>query len=332
MRKLFILFASLFFAFSAYADREKSFTVGVRAFNGVQASYQKWTPTLKYLESRQTKYSFNLMPVFGFEQMRKLVENKEVDFVITQPAEAVILEEKFNTDIILTLMNEYDGRSFAYFSAVVFARADNNEVNAFEDVRGKTFAAIDPEGLGAYWMGLREIKDAGLDEEKDFSVVFVGTQDRIVEYVMEGKADVGTVRSGILEDLAKKNRLELKDVKVLNNVTDGLPQLHSTRLYPEWAFSAGEGIDTETATMVQEILTSIPKDHPVLKESKYAGWIMPVSYLSIYELMKDLNVGLYADESIFQLNDIPFYLKVLMPLALAWLIILAFVIRSIYKK
>lgn len=332
MRKFLLLVMVLLIYVYAYADREQSFTVGVRAFNGVQSSYQKWTPTLKYLESRQSKYSFNLMPVFGFDQMRTLVENKEIDFVITQPAEAVILSEKYNTEIILTLLNQDAGKPLAYFSSVVFTRADNKGINSFKDIKGKTFAAIDPEGLGAYWMGLREIRDAGLRENKDFNVVFVGTQDRIVDYVMEGRADAGTVRSGILEDMANKKRIDLKDVKVLNRVYDGLPQLHSTRLYPEWAFSAREGMSKDVSLALQDILTSIPKDHSVLKESKYAGWIMPVSYISIYDLMKDLDVGLYAEQSIFSLKDVPFYLKILLPLAAAWIVILFFVVRSIYRK
>ncbi len=333
MRRLLIIILVLcVIAPSAFADRERVFTVGVRAYNGVQLSYQRWTPTLKYLDSKQDRYSFNLMPVFGFEQMRKLVENKEIDFVITQPAEAVQLKEKFNANIFLTLINQYEGKALPYFSAVVFTKAENQSISRLEDMKGKTLAAIDPEGFGAYWMGLSEIRDVGLKEFDDFEVVFTGTQDRVVDYVLDGKADAGTVRSGILERMAKSGRVNLKDIRVLHPVHDDLPQLHSTKLYPEWAFSAREGIDPAIVAEIQHILISIPPDHKVLNESRYAGWVKPVSYTSVYELMKRLKVGLYAHKPLIDFKSLPFYFKVLLPLAVVWLLILAYVIYSIYKK
>ncbi|WP_303851936.1 phosphate/phosphite/phosphonate ABC transporter substrate-binding protein [Seleniivibrio woodruffii] len=316
----------------AHADREKVFTVGVRAYNGIQEAYQMWSPTLAYLEQQQTKYSFYLMPVFGFEQMRRLMETGQLDFVITQPAEAVILQEKYGARIMLTELREYNGKTVSYFSSAVFTRADRKDINNFRDIKGKVFAGIDPEGFGAYWMGLKEIRDAGLKENKDFKVVFTGTQDKVVDYVLAGSADMGSVRSGILESMAKKGRIKLSDIKVINSVSDGLPLLHSTRLYPEWAFLAGKNADEQTVTDMQNILTNIPRDSQVLKDGNYAGWIMPVSYISIYELMRSLDIGLYEKKQFFGFADWPFYLKVLVPIAFIWILILLYVGFSVYRK
>ena len=333
MRKMILLAVfALLFAGSAHADREKVFTVGVRAYNGIQEAYQMWSPTLAYLEQQQSKYSFYLMPVFGFEQMRKLMETGQIDVVITQPAEAVILKEKYGARIILTELKEYNGKTVSYFSSAVFTRADRNDINSFKDIKGKVFAGIDPEGFGAYWMGLKEVRDAGLKEGRDFRVVFTGTQDKVVDYVLSGKADVGSVRSGILENMAKKGKIDLKNVKVLNSVSDGLPLLHSTKLYPEWAFMAGKDVPDQVVTDIQNIMTNIPHDAPVLKDSNYAGWIMPVSYISIYELMRSLNIGLYEKKSFMGFSEWPFYLKVLIPIAVIWVLILAYVGYSVYRK
>lgn len=332
MRKMIFLLVILLLTNFAYADREKVFTVGVRAYNGVQEAYQMWSPTLAYLEQHQTKYSFYLMPVFGFEQMRRLMETGQLDFVITQPAEAVILKEKYGARIMLTELKEYNGKTVSYFSSAVFTRADRKDINSFGDIKGKVFAGIDPEGFGAYWMGLKEIRDTGLKEGKDFRVVFTGTQDKVVDYVLSGSADMGSVRSGIIENMAKKGRIKLSDIKVINSVSDGLPLLHSTRLYPEWAFMAGKNMDEQTITDIQNILTNIPHDSTVLKDSNYAGWIMPVSYISIYELMRSLDIGLYEKKPFFGFVDWPFYLKVLVPIAFIWILILAYVGFSVYRK
>jgi len=332
MRKMIIFLVFVLFANLAHADREKVFTVGVRAYNGIQEAYQMWSPTLAYLEQHQGKYSFYLMPVFGFEQMRRLMETGQLDFVITQPAEAVILKEKYGARIMLTELREYNGKTVSYFSSAVFARADRDDLNTFRDIKGKVFAGIDPEGFGAYWMGLKEIREAGLKEGKDFKVVFTGTQDKVVDYVLSGKADMGSVRSGILENMAKKGKIKMEDIKVINGVSDGLPLLHSTKLYPEWAFMANRDIEEQTISDIQNILTNIPHDSPVLKDSNYAGWIMPVSYISIYELMRSLDIGLYEKKPFFGFTDWPFYLKVLVPIAFIWILILAYVGFSVYRK
>jgi hypothetical protein len=119
---------------------------------------------------------------------------------------------------------------------------------------------------------------------------------------------------------------------VINSVSDGLPLLHSTKLFPEWAFIAGKNVNEEVITDIQNMLTNIPVDSPILKDSSYAGWIMPVSYISVYELMRSMNIGLYEKKSLLGFSAWPFYLKVLVPIAAIWVLILAYVGYSVYRK
>lgn len=332
MKKLLIIILMLVFM-TGYAETDrKVINIGVRAFNGVQASYQKWIPTIKYLDDNQNQYTFHLVPVFGFEQMRDLIKNGEIDFVITQPAEAVILKEKYGTRIFLTLLNRYNDITFAYFSAAVFVRSDRKDIKNISDLKGKTFAAIDPEGLGAYWMGLRELKRAGLTENKDFKVIFTGTQDKIVDDVMDGSADAGSVRSGILEGMFKRGHLKRSNVRILHPVRDALPLLHSTDLYPEWTLSSVGDVPQGTVMIVQRLLTGLDTDSPVLKQSGYGGWILPVNYTSVYDLMKDLHKGLYANEPLFTFAGIPFSYKILIPLALLWLALMGYLSYIFFRK
>ena len=63
-------------------------------------------------------------------------------------------------------------------------------------------------------------------------------QDEIVFAVRDGLVDAGTVRTDILEHLADQGAIDMADFKVLNpRTSDVFPWLHSTRLYPEWAFA-----------------------------------------------------------------------------------------------
>lgn len=332
MKKLLIA-VTFFIAIVGFASEDRQvINVGVRAFNGVQSSYQKWTPTLKYLDDSQNSYSFHLVPVFGFQQMRELIANKEIDFVITQPAEAVILKEKYKTRIFLTFINKYNDQTFAYFSAAIFTRGDRKDINTIMDIKGKKFAAIDPEGLGAYWMGLRELRRAGLKEDKDFTVIYRGTQDNIVDAVLDKTADVGTVRSGIIEGMIKRGLIKNGDLKIIHPVIDGLPLMHSTDLYPEWTLSARDDISSDIVIKIQRALTNMQPDSPVLAQSGYGGWMLPVNYSPVYDLMRELHTGLYAEEPLFTFVGIPFYYKVLIPLGLFWLVIMVYVLYIVFRR
>ena len=60
-------------------------------------------------------------------------------------------------------------------------------------------------------------------------------QDNIVHAVLRGEVDVGTIRTGLLENMSLNGKIELDKIHVLNSRNvEGFQFLLSTRLYPEW--------------------------------------------------------------------------------------------------
>ncbi|ADD69302.1 ABC-type phosphate/phosphonate transport system periplasmic component-like protein [Denitrovibrio acetiphilus DSM 12809] len=281
----------IMFAVDAYGERV--YRLGVRAFSGKEASESMWKGTIDKLNYLQLGH-FELVPVKGFKEMHLLVKNGELDFVLTQPAEYLELEKLYGIRRLLTLLNKQDGYYLNAFSSVIFVRADNNEINELVDVQSKTLAGINSKGFGGYLLGVRELVRVGLDPFKDYSVVFSGSQIITIKYVLSGVADVGVVRTGVLEELVSKGVFDWQDIKVLNVRDDGFPLIHSTILVPEWSLAVTRNVDDVKAA---EVAVALLTDKSGYMSGESAKWTTPVSYKGIFDVVQTLSADERRDNS-----------------------------------
>ena len=91
-----------------------------------------------------------------------------------------------------------------------------------------------------------------------------------------------------------EGKIDLRDFKVLNQQKhDDFFLLHSTRLYPEWAFAKVEHTSDELADLVAAALLEMPKDSAAARAANIAGFAIPLDYQPVHELMKELRIGPY---------------------------------------
>ena len=281
-------------------------TVGVLAHRGTDKAIAMWTPTVEYLATRIPGREFRLMPL-DLQEMPVALERGELDFILTNPGHYVELEADYGITRIATLKNFRHGKPSKTFGAVIFTRASRDDIQTLVDLRGKTFAAVDEGAFGGFQMAWRELKDAGIDPFADLRELrFSGfPQDNIVFDVHDGRVDAGTVRTDILEGLAARGRVDLSSFRVLNLQTgDDFPFLHSTRLYPEWAFAKARPTPDMLASNVAVALLQMPEGHPAAREGDYAGWTVPLNYQPVHELFMELGIGPYARPGGFTLKDV----------------------------
>ena len=134
----------------------------------------------------------------------------------------------------------------------MFTKADNRSVVVKEDIKGKTIAAVSRDSLGGYQVQAYELLHTGIDLARDSKLTFTGVpQDKVVQAVLAGQAEVGFVRSGLLEAMAREGKLDLDRVKVINAQSlANFPVKTSTALYPEWPFSYLAHVDEHLARQV----------------------------------------------------------------------------------
>ena len=288
------------------ADPREICTIGVLAHRGPETAIRMWTPTIDYLSSHVAECEFRLLPL-DLDDMHAAEERGELDFILTNPGNYVELESHHGVSRIATLMNDRHGGPSTLFGAVIFTGVHNKDIRSLTDLKGKSFAAVDEAAFGGFQMAWRELKKVGVDPFTDFGDLrFMGfPQDEIVYAVRDGRVDAGTVRTDILEHMADQGLINLADFKVLSpRKLDDFSLLHSTQLYPEWAFAKTDTAADDVARSVTIALLKMPLDDPATRAGKYLGWTVPLDYIQVHELFQELGIGPYQATSEIHFVDV----------------------------
>lgn len=310
---------------------EKRVTVGVLAHRGEERARAMWTPTMDYLSETVDGYRFVIDPQ-RLDGIRQGVAAGRYDFVLTNPGQFVELEAEYGITRLATLRNLRHGEPYDTFGAIVFTRADNTEVHSLRDIAGKRFAAVNEKEFGGFHMAWNELLEAGVDPYTDTEeLIFTGIpQDLVVYAVGDGVADVGTVRTDVLERMEAEGLVDAEAFRIINPQTRaGFPFRLSTHLYPEWAFARTMNTPEELARQVALALLAMPPDHPAALAGKNAGWQAAGSYNSVHELYKAIQYGPYEDYGDFDVRDVVLRYWALIALAvLGFLLGVAFIAYS----
>jgi diguanylate cyclase (GGDEF)-like protein/PAS domain S-box-containing protein len=266
--------------------------IGVFAFRSIEQTHAQWAPTITALQAALPGHHLTLR-VMAVDALTDAITREEVDFVLTQPEHYVRIRFQYGLSAIATLMPIVKGSPVNQFGGVIFVRADRTDIRTLQDVRGKRVVGTYEQALGAYRMQQWTLYKAGIRLPSDVrSQHFTGPpQDKTVMEVLEGKADVGFVRTGVLESMARDGKLMLSDVFVLNQQgPDVFPLLLSTELYPEWAFVARRGLPDDLVKAVTLALLSIEPDSEAAIAGRYYGFSPPGDYAPIEAMLQRLRV------------------------------------------
>ncbi|QOY52267.1 sensor histidine kinase [Candidatus Sulfurimonas baltica] len=271
--------------------------IGVRAYNGKEAAIKKWGETVNALNKEIHDHNITVVPIVTFKDMEKAVEEQTIDFILTNPTEYVAFEVRDNVRRITTLINHAEEGGLTQFSSIIFTKADRDDINFLQDTKGKSILGLKKQAFGAWQMAHKEFLDNGIDPFEDLDVKFnlASTQQEIVYAVLNGKADLGTVRTGVMERLIKDGKILTSEIKVINVKVDKFPLLHSTSLYPEWAFASLPHVPLELTNKVAIALLQIKPDDEAALQGGYTGWTTPLEYTVVSDILKQLKVFPYEN-------------------------------------
>ena len=312
MKKIFIilLFVSLLFGASPpglVRAEDNPLKIGVLATRGQELCRERWAPLAEYLSNRISDKTFVIVAL-GYNRIIDSVKNEKIDFVLTNSSFYVELEHSYGVNRIATLKNGCIYGVCTRYGGVVFRKADREEIKRSDDLRGKTFMAVDEMSLGGWQAAWRELKEKGIDPYHDFKELrFGGTQDAVIYAVRDGIVDAGTVRTNTLERMNAEGKINLKDFYVLckKGTEDAhLPCMRSTRLYPEWPIARVKHISDELAEEVAIALLQMPADSPVPIVGRLVGWTIPLNYRSVNECLQELKIGHYKHLGEIALVDV----------------------------
>lgn len=274
-----------------------SITIAVDAIHGKDKAIINWQPTINYLNKKLPKYKFELYPFLPteFSGVKQLVQKGKIDFIISPPAMYVDLEVTVGASKILTLVKHDD---ITKFGSVIITNSSSNIKDLSQIDKNTRIVAVAPLEFGGWLIGYDTLKKNNINIKKE-NIIFLGTQEKVVNAILNNVADIGIIRTGILEDLVKKKKINISEIRVLNQQQyEDFPYICSSKLYPEWAFAKTKNIDDDIAREVAIALLTIPEDSNITKSTGYHyHWTVPYDYKDVRELMQRLEVGPYKDQS-----------------------------------
>jgi len=302
-------------AFGAPAIQEVR--IGVLSIRPLEQARQQWQATADQLNARITGHRFTVEVLF-FPDIEQAMAQGRFDFVLTNPEHYITLRARYGLSAISTLMPLAEGHPVSQFGGVIFTRADRADIDKLEDLRGKVVSSVQDKSFGAYMMQRWTLYKHGIDISEIGRMRFTGMpQDNAVRDVLSGEADVGFVRTGMLEHMVSEGKLKMEQVKVINRQpVDGFPQALSTELYPEWAFSAMPRVPESLKKQVAQALFGIMPGDKAARAGNYYGFSPPGNYAPVEAVMTRLRM--MPDQTVeFDLRDIlNKYMKELMAAAL----------------
>ncbi len=297
-RALFLWLALATGAPAAAAD----LTLGVLAFRGEEAAVAHWQPTADYLSRELGDHQVHLAPL-SLPGVTAALESGQIDLLLTNPGHARRLAARYRMSPLATLRTDRPGgaQTGNRFGAVIFTRADRGDIRTVSDLAGRSFAAVAPDAFGGYKMAAQTMLRNGIDPERDLGDrLFLGfPQRRIVEAVLAGEADAGTVRTGMLEAMTQAGDLDLGRLRILNPTgVPGFDPLLSTAVFPEWPMLSAWGTDENLRRRVVIALLSMPAGHPAAAAGGYGGWIPPMNDTAVAELQAELEAAAESPDAL----------------------------------
>lgn len=264
-----------------------SIKIGVLAIRSAAAANAQYGGIIAYIEE-QIGQPVTLVPLTQEDQF-SLMESGDIDFTFNNPLAGIQVQRTFNSEILATLARNNTGPTF---SGLIIVNKSSG-ITAIEDLKGVNGTCVNQQTAAAGCIfQVHHLQQKGIDPFNDFNnFTETPSQDNIVLGVLNGSFDVGFIRTGQLERMLREGTiLTLDDFLILDQVEDDFFFPHSTALYPEWPFAAHPNTDTDLVGKVQAALLNMPADHPALVEINSTGFVEPLNYDSMHELIESLQL------------------------------------------
>jgi signal transduction histidine kinase len=279
--------------------------IGILANRPKQQEIMNWQPLVKHLETVMAR------PVevglHNHAELDAAVARRLVDVVLTAPGHFILLQQASGlSSPIATLVSREGSHTLSAFGGVIFTRADRPDIASLADLAGKRIAAISLEAFGAYQMQALELLEAGVALPKSDQLLLTALpQDRVIEAVLARQADVGFVRAGMIEALAREGRLDAGQLRIINRQNlPSYPYALSTRLYPEWPVAVMPQVDKQIASRLAAALFLMPPELLEKTANRIAGFSIPANYDGVENMLRRLRLPPFDVEPEITLADI----------------------------
>jgi len=284
---------------------QDTLTLGVFAYRPKEILLERYQPLADYL-SNQLKTHQVVLRVLTQAEMEQAVEREELDFVFTNPSHYVLLRSqgKF-TGALATLVSMESGHATDMLGGVIITNSNRNDIRTLQDLKHRHLGVPGNKFLGGYQTQAFELLETNIYIAEDTNTTLLGSHDKVIEAVLAGTVDAGFIRTGIIEELVKANKLSADALHIVNQRhPKDFPYLVSTRLYPEWAFVATPKLAPSIIRKVSSSLLTLDENHPVSQKIGIGGFSPPGDYQGVDALSRTLKLPPYDKLPTYTIQEI----------------------------
>ena len=288
--------------FASNNPSKQNIDIGIISFRPIAENQQIWQPLADELNRLEPQYNYRIHSYKEID-LEKAVALNKLDFMVVHSLSYVTMETKYNAQNIASIIRQDDQKKqLTRYGGVIAVKSDRHDINQLSDIRDKTIATTHKEAFAIYLLPLDTLMNAGVDIRKDCRLIFTAQpQERILDTLRSGAADVAFFRTGYIEEMIAKGKLKNGELKIINPQpkTDTFHYFRSTPLYPEWAVAATTRPDPETIKQTTLALYHINST----LYNDYHSFSNPISYKSTRDLMQKYQVYPF-DKMTFSFQDV----------------------------
>ncbi|WP_052501405.1 PhnD/SsuA/transferrin family substrate-binding protein [Thiomicrospira microaerophila] len=315
-----MLFLQIFSSAQASVGEKQVYQFGVFAHKGVERTHEEFAPVIDAL-NRKLSHEHLELQILSQEQIYQGLRNKTLDFVTTNPTHFLVARQKFEvTGALATLVKNHQGQTMKSLAGVIIVRADNKGINNLSDIKNKTIVAPGEEFMGGYRAQAYELYLAGIKIDPK-AVQFIGSHSDTVLSIINGDAEVGFIRDGIIEGMTDRGWIDTSQVKVINaQYRPDFPHVISTRLYPEWPVFAMPHVTESAKRHITAAMLGLEFEELAAPENRVYGFTVPADYLGVEGLSRALRIPPFDQRDAITWQDLVNQYGV----AIGWAIVFGF--------
>jgi PAS domain S-box-containing protein len=280
----------LFLLLFTHAYAKENIRFGVFAYKGVEDTKKQYQNLVNYLNEKLDNRV--TLEVLTQEDMNEKIKNRQLDIVTTNPTHFLHIRQQYAlSGAIATLRGFNKGVVTSKLAGVIFVKKDS-PIQMLKDLKNKTIATPSTKHMGGFRAQAYELYLANINiitQSKDIKEIKSSHQN-VVHTIINGDADVGFIRDGILEQMLAKNEIQKDDIRIINEQNNiNHPYRISTRLYPEWPVFSLSHVDEEDVKIFAAALFSLEPTE-VIKNAGIYDYTLPADYLETEELSRALRL------------------------------------------
>ena len=196
---------------------------------------------------------------------------KKLDVALLGPFSYVLAASIAEVDPIAIPETQKQGPSY---HALIIARKDRN-IRSLVDLKGKTFAFVDPSSTSGHLFPKSAMLRAGLNPDKDMRAIFAGSHDASAIAVQNGKVDAAAVADGLFQAAVARGVINADEVMIVWTsepipgapvvIRRDLPEPLKQRLRA--AFAAMHDIPWAKGTIIKRWVPATDETFAVIRET-----------------------------------------------------------------